>query len=121
MAPKKGQGCSKVKKPAPKLPSPKAPKWRVDVEASSSDDDSLADQNAILEQLAAMERECGISPGGPMPIPRVRHRTRQGDQRHFQAEVLNRLSLLYAHKQAANVQGLEDRDSTVPVINSPDC
>lgn len=55
MVPRKGQGHSKGKQR----------KWPVVVLSFSEEEESVADQQAILEQLAALEQAQGISPGGP--------------------------------------------------------
>lgn len=97
--PKKGQGRPKGKKPAPKQQPLKAPKRPQNPDPSSLDDkDGPADQQAIYEQLAVMEQECGILPGGSQSLHGTRQRRRQNDQKSFQAEVLSRLSVLRAHK-----------------------
>lgn len=78
MAPINGQGRSKGKKLAPKTPAPKNPKRPLDQGSSSSDEeDSLAEQQVIMAQLAAMEQECGISPGGGLSPHGTRLENRQ--------------------------------------------
>lgn len=99
MAPHKGQGHPKGKQTAPK--EKKKPQ---DVDPPSSDEeDCSVDQQAILDQLADMEQACGISPGGPLPVPASGRKTRKSVQRRFTAQVRNRLSLLHAQKQAYGV------------------
>lgn len=115
MPPKKGQGRPKSKKSTPKQSPPKAPKRPQEPEPSLSDDEAgLADQQAIYEQLEAMEQECRISPGGSQPLHGSRHQRRQRDQKRFQAEVLSHLSVLHAHKQGASKPDAGAEDMAVP-------
>lgn len=61
MALKKGQGVSKGKRPAKKFQS-KRPAIEI---SESKDEGSMDDQRIIWEQLVALERAHGLSPGGP--------------------------------------------------------
>lgn len=49
-----------------------------------------------MEQLEALERECGLSPGGPLPLWKGKQ-TKQGERQHFHAGVLAWLAVLNAH------------------------
>lgn len=63
---RKGQGKSKGKQPAPK-PKPKCP---APISGSSDSEDDSVDQQAILLQLAALEKAQGFPPGGAIALHR---------------------------------------------------
>lgn len=81
MAPKKGMGNKKGKQPLKKAPA----KRPAPVPSDSDDEGGMEDQWVILEQLAALEKAQGLSPGGPVRQPprKVGRVTRQDAFKYF--------------------------------------
>lgn len=92
MAPRKGQGKSKGKQPAPKAPSKRPPPEEV----SSEEEVETVDWSAIMNKLSELERARGLAPPATTITPRGRtkHRTRLSTHKAKQAELLQRLSVL---------------------------
>lgn len=63
----------------------------------------MFDRQAILAQIAILEKLQGLSSEGPLEDggETSGHWTRQATQRHFQGQLLNRLSLLTAQVQVS--------------------
>lgn len=108
MAFRKGQGRKKGKQPAEKAPAkrPAAPVISLDEE------EETFHKQAILAQIALIEKAQGLSPGGPHYD--CDYHTRHASQCHFQTQLLNRLSLLTAQVQATQGSQVESSSGVSP-------